>query len=236
MAVYHANVEIGTAHVALVGKGNYFGVKTATFQIVAGSIADAEVTGVAARYFYTGEAVAVEPAVSYGGAAIAEGVDYTLAFAKADGTPVSEVVDKGDYTVTVSGTGRYTGSLSRPFSVAPYFSVYRQEGDAGERELVKEYTEAEFKALMPSGGQPAAVSAVYRDEGGWKVLSSNEYVTVARLLVDADRLSEKFREGARLEVGDGSSARALSYEDYNARRSCSNTCTFPVLFRTFSFP
>ena len=65
MAVYHANVEIGTAHVALVGKGNYFGVKTATFQIVAGSIADAEVTGVAARYFYTGEAVAVEPAVCH---------------------------------------------------------------------------------------------------------------------------------------------------------------------------
>lgn len=69
------------------------------------------VTGVNPLYAYTGSVVAVTPEVTFGNEVLTVGTDYTVAFSSA------EVIDRGNYTLTVTGTGNYAGSKTLNFRV-----------------------------------------------------------------------------------------------------------------------
>ena len=81
-------------------------------------ITDASVTLSSTSAVYTGADLAPDVTVALAdGTALVEGTDYTLAWADADGTEVSEIVEAGVYTLTVTGCGLYTGTLSATFEV-----------------------------------------------------------------------------------------------------------------------
>ena len=75
---------------------------------------------------YTGKAIKPEPAVKYGGSALAKGTDYTLSY-KAN-------KNVGLATVTVKGKGKYVGSVSKTFRIKPK-KVALSSLTAGKKQL-----------------------------------------------------------------------------------------------------
>ena len=69
------------------------------------------VSGVKEQYLYTGSPITVTPTVTFSGETLTNGTDYTCAISP------STVQEKGDYTLTVTGQGDYTGTKTIQFTV-----------------------------------------------------------------------------------------------------------------------
>ena len=106
---YSNNTNVGTATVTITGKGNYTGTVSKTFAISAASLAGAEVSGIAGRT-YNGSAQTQSPTVKLSGKTLANGTDYTLSYANN--------TNAGTATVTITGKGNYSGSISKTFTIS----------------------------------------------------------------------------------------------------------------------
>ena len=101
-----ANTSAGSGSVTVTGKGNYTGAVTKNFTIEQRDIADAVVT--------------------LGGGLTYNGQEQTqsISSVKVDGLTVTYTVsdnkatDPGTYTLTVTGTGNFTGTATKDFSIA----------------------------------------------------------------------------------------------------------------------
>lgn len=105
---YEHNVEVGTATVTVTGKGNFEGVKTVNFNIVA-DVNKATVTGIEKEYEWTGAAITPEPVVTLSGVKLVKGTDYTVSYANNTGL--------GTATVTVAGKGLHNSSATVTFEI-----------------------------------------------------------------------------------------------------------------------
>ena len=106
---YSDNVNAGTASVTVYGMGRFTGSQTAEFQITPISLKNAVVSGLKAKT-YTGKQQQQSPIVKLGGVALEPGVDYMLRY--------RNNVNAGTATVIVSGSGNYTQSVSKNFTIA----------------------------------------------------------------------------------------------------------------------
>ncbi len=105
---YSNNVSVGTATIAITGKGNFTSTTSTTFDIVARNIADASVAPISDAT-YTGSAITPLPVVTYGATTLTAGSDYTLAY--------SGNTSVGSATITITGTGHYAGTQEVSFSI-----------------------------------------------------------------------------------------------------------------------
>jgi len=115
-------VDENTGEVTIVGVGKgriYAEISTGTLYIgssdwyevtVSPKALTEDMIGDIAEQNYTGEALTPEVVVSDGEAVLEESTDYTVAYA--DNT------DLGQATVTVTGTGNYTGKVTKTFDIA----------------------------------------------------------------------------------------------------------------------
>lgn len=112
-AEYSDNIERGTATVTIypVGGSMFTGSKTATFDISRElSAATTTLMMIDASFTYTGSPITPAVAVLFGDTRLQEGVDYTLSYA--------DNVNAGTATITVVGTGAYTGSVGTTFTIS----------------------------------------------------------------------------------------------------------------------
>jgi len=107
-AEYFNNVNVGTAMVTVTGKGSYSGSISTTFAILPRSISNAAISSIAA-HTYTGSAITPAPVVTDGTRTLKLDVDYTVSY--------SRNTDVGTATVTIYGTGNYTGSNGATFII-----------------------------------------------------------------------------------------------------------------------
>lgn len=108
---YANNKNVGQATITLAGMGkNYKGSTTAGFTIVKASISGATVTGVNARYSYTGKAITPVPVVKVGSVILTRGVDYVVSY--------SANTAVGTATITVEGRGNYSGTKKLTFVIS----------------------------------------------------------------------------------------------------------------------
>ncbi|HIS94080.1 MAG TPA: hypothetical protein IAA84_13795 [Candidatus Alectryocaccomicrobium excrementavium] len=108
---YEDNTETGTATVIITGTGNYTGERTINFTIAPKDIAAASVTvEPIGELVYTGSAL--EPAVTVrdGEKALVKDVDYAVTY--------ENNTAAGTATVTITGTGNYTGETEATFEIA----------------------------------------------------------------------------------------------------------------------
>ena len=107
---YSDNTDVGTATVTITNvEGNYTVSGTATFTITAKPLAGASVSATG-PFTYTGSALTPDPIVTLGGQTLVKGTDYTVAY--------TNNTDAGTATITVTGTGNYSGTASGTFAIA----------------------------------------------------------------------------------------------------------------------
>ena len=108
--------EVGEYTLTLTGKGNYTGTKSTTFSVVALSLTNASISGLNNTYTYTGTPININYTVAFNGTTLTAGTDYSAQITKG-GAVVTEVKEVGEYTLTLTGKGNYTGTKSTTFSV-----------------------------------------------------------------------------------------------------------------------
>ena len=118
---YEDNVNVGEATVTLTGSGKNFvagSTTTANFTIEALSL-DNAIVGVDENATYSGSKV--EPTVTVqliaGGDALKQDVDYEVAYS--NNINAASADDTVAPTVTITGIGNYTGSMSVTFTIKP---------------------------------------------------------------------------------------------------------------------
>ncbi|MCI8648381.1 MAG: hypothetical protein HFE76_16670 [Firmicutes bacterium] len=139
--VYSDNKDAGTATITVVAKGStYTGMKEATFTIKPADLTTDMVQ--VANTTYTGKAV--KPAVS-----VASGVDYTVAYK--NNTAV------GKASAVVTGTGNYTGTITKNFIVKPAKESITSL-KAGKKQITVAYkaqTGAKYRVICKASGLKA---------------------------------------------------------------------------------
>lgn len=118
---YKNNIEVGTATAVVKGKENYTGTLAITFKIVKKSQDDGnkDKTSVGKCDFivmdneetYDGTAHKPDVIVAWLENKLKEGTDYTLSY--------SNNVNAGTAKVTITGIGKYTGSVTTSFEIKP---------------------------------------------------------------------------------------------------------------------
>ena len=113
---YKNNTEVGLATITVVGKGNYTGSTSVNFEIYKDEtktyISNAEVTFTkGTTYTYTGSGIKPTLKLSYDGATLVEGTDYTLSY--------KNNTNVGTATITITGKGNYSGTVSKTFKINP---------------------------------------------------------------------------------------------------------------------
>ena len=108
---YSENTNAGTALVTVTGKGNYSGTLCETFTIQPKMFTSAEVTLSKDSYSYSGNAKQPGVTVVYNGQTLVNNTDYKIRY--------ENNRNAGTATVVVTGTGNYTGTISRNYVINP---------------------------------------------------------------------------------------------------------------------
>ncbi len=112
-ATYKNNLNAGTATVTVKGKGNYSGTLTCTFKINPLKLKNAVITLSDSTMTYTGKAlkptVTVKMKVGTKTVTLKAGMDYTVKY--------SNNKKVGTATVTITGKGNFTGTITLNFTI-----------------------------------------------------------------------------------------------------------------------
>ncbi len=104
---YQNNTNAGTATVTIAGKGMFTGTKPVNFTIAKAQISQA--SGSIGGVVYTGKAIAPKPTLTFNGATLKEGTDYTLSY--------QNNTNAGTATAIATGKGNFTGSNEMSFNI-----------------------------------------------------------------------------------------------------------------------
>ena len=107
---YKDNTNVGTATATVTGTGNYTGSVETKFNITAKALTASMVWDIAAQT-YTGSPIVPELTVKDGETALSKDTDYTVKYQKN--------LNAGTATVTVTGKGNYSDSVSKTFTIEP---------------------------------------------------------------------------------------------------------------------
>lgn len=145
---------------------------TATVAIAAQSIEGAQIAPIATQ-LYSGTPCQPKPAVSLGGCTLVEGADYALSYANN--------AQPGTATVTATGIGAYTGSVSATFTVASALTVTRPSRTAGVSEAAPEKAETIVVAWAWDAAAVASASSFSATTGYPLVCVSNTGLTSSQV-------------------------------------------------------
>ena len=106
---YANNTNVGTATVKITGRGECYGTVSKTFKINPKAILSSGVTLSTTSYTYNGSAKKPGVTVKSGTKTLLKGTDYTVAY--------KNNTNVGTATVTVTGKGNYTGTVSKTFKI-----------------------------------------------------------------------------------------------------------------------
>lgn len=116
---YTNNINAGTGTVTVTGSGNFTGSKSVTFTITRKAITADMITLSAETFVYDGSAHAPVATVKDGETTLAVTTDYTIDITNTSDVSVgaSGGTDVGNYRVKITGTGNYTGTAYKQYSI-----------------------------------------------------------------------------------------------------------------------
>ncbi len=109
---YKNNTKVGKATIEIKGQGVYYGSVAKYFNIVSNTkkISSLKIDNISNKA-YTGKNISIDVTIKDGKYKLKKGRDYTLAYANNKNT--------GKATITVTGKGKYTGSVKKYFYIVP---------------------------------------------------------------------------------------------------------------------
>ena len=110
-ASYGKNILAGKGSVTITGKGQYTGTITKTFTIKPAALKNCKATLSQTSYTYDGKAKKPAATVTFNSKTLVKNTDYTVSYK--NNTAI------GYGTVTISGKGNFTGSISKKFKILP---------------------------------------------------------------------------------------------------------------------
>ncbi|HIX21352.1 MAG TPA: hypothetical protein H9984_03215 [Candidatus Parabacteroides faecavium] len=154
-----------TAKVIWLGNDNYTleGVENTTlnWEIVGASIAEATVELSEDEFTYTGSEQKPTVTVKLGDTPLTENIDYTVDYS-------DESINAGEYTVTVTGTGNYSGTVTATYTINKADQAALSITSNGPATYGQNYT------LTTSGGSgDGAVIFTVTDETGAATVNDN---------------------------------------------------------------
>jgi len=123
---YQNNKNAGEGTVTITGKGGYDGSRTLKFTIAQKNIASSfSIRMTVQEYTYTGSAISPDVTVTDGKTTLNKTTDYTL--------KITNNVNAGTGSVTVTGQGNYTGSVTSSFTIKPVSSSKLKVAAVGDQ-------------------------------------------------------------------------------------------------------
>ena len=118
MVAYSDNINAGTATITVTGKGNYDFTQTKTFSIAKRSLSgttDITATLTPSSFTYNGNpqqptTIIVHDALTTISKDLTYSKDYTITYP-------DDMITQGTKTVTITGEGNYTGTLSPTYTI-----------------------------------------------------------------------------------------------------------------------
>ena len=160
------DINAGAAYLTIVGQGNATGEAELAYIIIAKSIAAASVNvKPIGELVYTGAAFEPLVTIKDGEKALVEGTDYTVTYA--NNTAV------GTATVTITGKGNYTGTLTATFAIREAEKDEEDEADESTTEALAPAQQAE--ALASGEAVDGTVTDRHGEAAGY--VPSTEEVT-----------------------------------------------------------
>ncbi len=173
--------------------------------------------GVEDSYQYTTLPISITPTVTDGsGSALTKGTDYTVTYTDVSGDTVAAPTEVGSYTITITGTGVYAGTITKDFAITDsvIFTVYKQAG-TNEKVELKQYTATDLETIASDSTDP--VSGMFYKSGAWHVVTSTHYILIDDLFADVG-LDGKWTNGTSIAYADTpTSGGTVSYEDMIAQ-------------------
>jgi len=114
--VYTNNINAGQATITVTGKGNYSGTASTTFDIDPRPLTTAGITATLSQYEFTFNGTTQKPNVNVtdGTKTLVLNTDYTLTN---EGGLHANTTANPNYSVTITGMGNYSGSLTRTYII-----------------------------------------------------------------------------------------------------------------------
>ena len=176
-------------------ESNWSGKKLVPYDQPATNIDSAVISGVDALYPYSESGVTIAPTVTLVEATLMADNDYTVSY-KLNGTDVGAVKEIGTYTLTVTGTGSYSGSVSTTFRVVHAKTVINYQA----------YESGELKGkTLAADGYTSVTSETTAMTGGWYVVQDD--FTVADRITTSGDVRLVLCNGATLTAEKGISVR-----------------------------
>lgn len=117
---YENNTRPGTARVIITGIPEYVGTKIVNFKITGVPMNKVKITGVPKTVSYDGEEKEPKLTLTYEDIELVEDTHYTVDY--------SNHTKAGKATVTITGLGKYTGTVKKTFKINPFDVKYDTEG------------------------------------------------------------------------------------------------------------
>ena len=143
---YSDNRDIGTGTITATGIGNYKGTKSVSFKLVRADLSRAVLSTKYGEYEYTGYFRQPNPIVKIGSKVLKKDVDYTVKY--------SDNKDVGTASITVTGIGNYTGTISTTFEIVSPGGGEEPIESEEKRILVIETSDMHGWLLDASSGDP----------------------------------------------------------------------------------
>lgn len=104
------NINVGTASVTITGKGSYSGSQTKNFTITPADLTKTKISLSASSFIYDGAEKKPAITIKAGKKQLTLNKDYTISY--------KNNTNVGTASVTVTGKGNYTGTISKSFTIA----------------------------------------------------------------------------------------------------------------------
>ncbi len=201
---YEDNENVGEAFVVISGIGDYTGEVRIAFTINPGSLSKATVSGITSKP-YTGKAVKQEPVVTFGGVTLVNGTDYKLSYQD------NKLV--GTATVTITGLGNYTGTVTRKFRITDKTARSFTLGDLKCSFKVRAYV----NYRLPYAARPANLYLTARKGGNidlkWSDCKKAGASIDGYIILRKTRPSDTYTEIKRV------SAKTVTYTDKSRKKN-----------------
>ncbi len=172
---YSNNRSIGEATVTITGVRRFGGTLTHTFKIVPISMKNCKASLSQTSYTYTGKAKKPTATVKYNGKTLVKNVDYTVAYKN------NKAIGKA--TVTITGKGNYTGSITKAFKILPA-KVTQKTPVAGTKKVTVKY-------VTVKGGCRYQIAYRIKGTSTWKKV--NTTLTTAKTI-------KKLKSGKKYQI------------------------------------